>query len=87
MTFKPAMSASPLIEHGVADTGVAGRPEELHRQQRPQGAVGRGHLGSEEAGVTKDAVLGDGGQGGQEEEQAAELGREGPGTQSLSRKP
>lgn len=60
---------------------VAGRPEGLQRQQRPQGAAGRDHLGTGEARVAEDAVQGDGGQGGQEEEQAAELGGERPGTQ------
>ena len=60
---------------------VAGRPEELQGQQRPQGAAGGDHLGAGEARVAEDAVQGDGGQGGQEEEQAAELGGERPGTQ------
>jgi hypothetical protein len=71
----------PLIQDGAHDMAVACRPEELQRQERAQGAAGRDHLRSGEPRGPEDAVQGDGGEGRQEEEQAAELGRERPGIQ------
>ena len=55
---------------------VACRPEELQGQERSEGAAGRDHLRSGESRLSEDAVEGDRGQHGQEEEQAAELGLE-----------
>ena len=60
---------------------VARAAEELQGQQRPQGATGRDHVRSGEAGARQGRVQVDGDQVGQEEEQAAELGVDGARSQ------
>src|SRR5262249_52518965 len=64
----------PLIEDIAHDVAVARVAEELQGQQRSHGATGRDQSRSGEAAASQDRVQLGGDQGGQEEEQAAELG-------------
>src|SRR3954454_25238238 len=57
------------------------RTEELQGQERAEGMAGGEHLRSWHVGLVEDAVEGQRRQGGQEEEQAAELGVQWPGAE------
>ena len=63
-----------LVQNPAHDMAVACRPEQLQGQERSQSAAGWDHLRSGESRSLEDAIEGDRGQNGQEEEQAAELG-------------
>ena len=63
-----------LVQNPAHDMAVACRPEQLQGQERSQSAAGWDHLRSGESRSLEDAIEGDRGQHGQEEEQAAELG-------------
>ena len=64
----------PLVQDPAHDMAVACRPEQLQGQERSQSAAGWNHLRSGESRGLEDAIEGNRGQHGQEEEQAAELG-------------
>ena len=71
----------PFVEDIAHDVTVARVAEELQGQQRPQGTAGRDHVRSGEAAARQDRVDVGGAQVGQEEEQPAELGVDGPRSQ------
>ena len=75
--IQPGEEGQPLIQHRAHDMTVACRPEQLQGQERSEGTTGRDHLRGGEPRPGEDAVQGDRGQHGQEQEQAAELGPEG----------